>query len=377
MKPLHEKCQKDSRILRWDHKTSLSKHSPENYGKKITDENPYLELDIEKFDLYSELYPVEELLEVMNDDIRFLKNVEIENLQNCTGKKLPYLPRITKDILRMKLEERKIRKPRVNADRTKSLNELKEEIIAFAKQRNVVCGFTLLDRRYIADGKDERFPYKTILMLGMEMDKEQVLEIPNPGWKTRENHSYYIYEKLGKVTHEIADFIRQSGYACMTRVSIDGALKYPPHAVNAGMGNYGTHGLVLTKQFGSRIRFSAINIDADIPIDSPKDINIEEFCKRCRLCQKVCPEESIPKEAAEWRGAIKRKANSKKCINSFKERSMCSYCLKVCPISTFGYEVCMDTIPKYYHYNTMENVVDKNMLSYYYANYSKKDTESD
>jgi len=192
MKSLHEKSPKDSRILRWDHKTSLAKLSPENPGKLITDENPYIEIDVEKFDLYSELYPVEEMLEVMSDEIRFLKNVSIENLQNCTGKKLPYMPGIAKDILRMKAEERGLLKPKVNKVKTEDLDALKKEIIDFAKKKNVICGFTLLDRRYIADGKDDRFPYDTVLMLGMEMDKEQVMEIPHPGKETRENHSYYI-----------------------------------------------------------------------------------------------------------------------------------------------------------------------------------------
>jgi epoxyqueuosine reductase QueG len=354
----------DTRLIRWsfkEHKGSLFKrYSPNNPGKQITDTNPYIEIDPEKFEYYTELAPLTKFVRGMY--ARIYINKLIKNMFDSEyGKGLTkifrkkYRPRIAIDIIRQTLEAKGIKKPKVAEEKENDLLLLKRQIIDFAEEQGFLAGFTKIDRRFIADEKDSFFPYDTVIILGRKMEKDQVMEIPHPGYKTRKLYIYETYKEAGKRVHRVADFIRSKGYQCLARVPIDGMLKVGPHAVNAGMGQFTTNGLVITQEYGTSIRFCAINIDADIPIDHPRDLNADEFCARCRLCQKCCPAEAIPKEAFEWRGGMKRKVHDKKCLSSLfsPDNPLCGVCLKVCPYNNFGYEQCMENIPQYYRYNTM------------------------
>jgi len=360
----------DTKILRWNFKKGsasiFKKYSPENPGKHITDTNQYIELDPVKFDFCTELSPLPKLIKGMYKQLYINKLIK-KMFDTEYGRGLlkvfrtKYRPRIAIDIIRQTLEAKGIKKPKVAEKKEPDLSVLKQKIIAFAQDQDFLARFTKIDRRFIADEKDEYFPYDTLLLLGRRMEKDQVMEIPHPGYKTRKLYIYETYKEAGKRVHRVADFIRSHGYKCLARVPIDGMVKVGPHAVNAGFGQFTTNGLVVTQELGTSIRFCAISIDADIPIDHPRDLNADEFCSRCRLCQKCCPVTAIPKEAFEWRGGMKRKVHDKKCLSSLfsPDNPLCGICLKVCPYNNFGYDKCMDKIPQYYRYNTMDSILDR------------------
>lgn len=361
----------DNRLIRWNFDVRkgdhlFKRHSPENPGKHITDENPYIEIEPEKLDYYTELFPLTKFVKGM--DAQLYVNKLTKRMYDtkygqglATIFKTKYRPRIAIDLIRMGLEAKGIKKPKIAKKRETDLEKLKKQIIEYAQKKDFIAGFTKLDRRYISNENDKIFPYDTVLILGMKMEKDQVMEIPHPGYKTRKLYIFETYKKAGKRVHHVADFIRSKGYQCLARVPIDGMIKVGLHAVNAGMGQFTTNGLIVTEKYGTLIRFCAINIDAEIPIDSPRDLNADEFCSRCRLCQKCCPAEAIPKEAFEWRGGVKRKVHDKKCLSSLfsPDNPLCGVCLKVCPYNNFGYDNCMGKIPQYYRYNTMDSILDQ------------------
>ncbi len=57
-------------------------------------------------------------------------------------------------------------------------------------------------------------------------------------------------------------------------------------AIAAGMGSFGQHNLVVHPRFGSRVIFTAVITDLDIPPDAPYD---GKPCTECGLCVKSCP----------------------------------------------------------------------------------------
>lgn len=57
-------------------------------------------------------------------------------------------------------------------------------------------------------------------------------------------------------------------------------------AVAAGLGTFGRHNLVVHPRFGSRVVFSAVLTDLDVPSDRPLAVNP---CTDCRLCVERCP----------------------------------------------------------------------------------------
>ena len=310
---------------------------PPNSGKAITDNLPTVQIDPEALDMFSEIDPLEELISMMRRKIVFGIKVELPKWGR-RGKLIEYgWAGVIFGLLRMDIGQF-FTKRLVSRMRENDLVKLKKEIVDYASSLGYICGFTKIDRRFIAQGKDRKFPYDTALVLGMEMDKDLLDEAPSPSDKL---YDFEVYVESGKRVFDVARFVRSRGYRCYVRVPFDGWIKYPPHAINAGLGELGAMGVVVTKQYGPRVRWTMISIDADIEIDKPVDLNMAAYCDDCMLCVKACPADAISEERIWWRGVLKRKNNDTKCFPYFVKYEGCAICLKVCPINRYGYDECM------------------------------------
>lgn len=66
------------------------------------------------------------------------------------------------------------------------------------------------------------------------------------------------------------------------------------HAAKAaGLGVFGRHNLIIHPRFGSRILFSAVLSDLDLPSDPPF---LDELCNDCNLCVEECPAGALDEE---------------------------------------------------------------------------------
>lgn len=349
----------ETSIYRWDNEVSkIYKISPPNTGKTVTDNNPYVNLvDVEEFDIASEVYPYADIPKTWDHGLfsKYFINMHIE----ATGRPDTFLPTIMRDKKRMTEEARGKVVPKVAEQKEENLIKLKEEIREYAKTQGFpAMGVTKLDRRYIAESLDDELPYDTLILLAHEMPLDDFKKIPT------ENSlmAFTSYRDGGENVHKVADFIRSKGHKCLTRVSSDGAIKYAPHAVNAGMGNYSTFGICIFPELGMRTKVTGIIIDAALPIDKPRDWNIEEFCARCRSCQKTCPSGAIPKDEKRFRGALKRQTYHQRCFEYMAMSYECNLCARICPFSVLGYEQSMQALPRYLHYNIYRDEVDAELL---------------
>jgi ferredoxin len=212
---------------------------------------------------------------------------------------------------------------------------LKQDIKAYAASLGfALCGVTLLDRRFVVEGSDAKFPYETVVVLGMEMRKEWLLQAPN--YHLRRYPDYDVYRRAGNAVHRVAHFIRRQGVSCSARVPFNGAAVYPVHAITAGLGELGAFGGVLTPEFGPRQRWCMITVDADLPPDGPADHGLAAFCDNCLLCVKKCPARAIPEKPLWWRGVYKRKVDDLRCWAFFTAWHTCAVCINVCPLHRFG-----------------------------------------
>ena len=327
----------NTRLRRANSRKQIIELRRPNPGKEITDRLPTVRVDPDTLDLYSEVQPVDELIGAMRDKWMLIGKVEIPKWRR-RQKLGEYGWGVAKGILAMDLLQ-SFSQRLVAGKRQEDLAELKEEIREFAAGLGYICGFTRIDRRFISEGRDDKFPYDTALVLGMEMDRGLLDQVPRPGDRL---FDFEIYVKSGKKVFEVARFIRSRGYRCFARIPFDGWVKYPVHAVNAGLGELGANGVVITKEFGPRVRWTMISIDADIEIDGPVDLDMAAYCDACRRCIRACPGKAISEERVWWRGVLKRKINDTKCYPFFLEYEGCGICLKVCPIHRFGYAQCME-----------------------------------
>jgi ferredoxin len=323
----------------WKQTIELRRANP---GREIVGHLPGLKIDQETLDTYSEIDPLPELPGVMVDKLMLVARLELPKWMR-RGKLGDYGWGVGKSLLRMDVRQ-PLFENHVAPKKEPDLGKLKREIKEYAKSVGYgLCGFTRIDRRFIAEGRDDKFPYDTSIVLGMEMDRALLEEVPHPGKRL---FDFEIYVESGKRVFEVARFIRSKGYRCFARVPFDGWVKYPPHAIMAGLGELGAQGVVITKEYGPRQRWTMISVDADLEPDQPADLGMAEYCDACLLCVKACPGDAITPERIWWRGVKKRKNNDTKCFPYFRKYEGCGICLKVCPINRHGYEACMDAFRK-------------------------------
>lgn len=317
-------------------------------------------VDIEEFDLASEIYPYY-LTPHTWDKTLFLKYFAPMH-EEVTGDAGSFIPQINRDKQRMIEEAQGKGVPAAAEQKETDLAKLKEEIRVYAKSLGFpAMGVTKLDRRYIAETADPELPYDTLILLPYEMPLEEFKKIPTDSPLS----AFTSYRDGGMNVHKVADFIRSKGYQCLARVSSDGAIKYAPHAVNAGMGNYSNFGICIFPELGTRTKVTGIVIDAELPLDRPRDWNIEEFCARCRSCQKVCPASAIPKDEKRFRGALKRQTHHQRCFEYMVTSYECNLCCRICPFSVLGYDQAMQSLPQYLMYNVHRDEVDYELLRSY------------
>ena len=144
-------------------------------------------------------------------------------------------------------------------------------------------GYAKVPRKYIFQHKTIR--YENAIVLAMEMNKEKLELAPS---KETGVMVHKTYNKLGKVSLRIAKQLKAKGFGVHAGHALMGQVLYPALAVEAGMGWYGKHGMLITPEFGHRVRLTAIFTSIKNLRFSTENPHawIEEFCKNCKLCVK-------------------------------------------------------------------------------------------
>lgn len=94
-------------------------------------------------------------------------------------------------------------------------------------------------------------------------------------------------ERSGFKTHYI---IREWHKARDRRGRGADTLPLKPAAVAAGLGSVGLHTLLVTPDFGPRVRLSGFVTDAPLTADAPFD---QRLCDDCGVCERECPSGAI------------------------------------------------------------------------------------
>ena len=103
--------------------------------------------------------------------------------------------------------------------------------------------------------------------------------------------------------------------------------------MDAGLGELGRHGYLITKELGPRLRLAGVTTDLPLVPDKPVDIGVEDFCSRCEKCADCCPSRSIPSGPPETvNGTLRWKLNGETCHDFWaKVGTDCNICMRVCP----------------------------------------------
>jgi Pyruvate/2-oxoacid:ferredoxin oxidoreductase delta subunit len=200
-------------------------------------------------------------------------------------------------------------------------------------------GFTKYDRRYTYKSKKGWVKYEHAICLALEQDYWQTQTIPS---MQAEFAHFGTYEEEGAYALELAEFIRSLGYGAQIHSPNDNSAAFIPMFVEAGLGQLGANGQLLSPHFGSRSRIMIISTDAEVTYDEPVDYGIHKFCEQCQVCVNRCPGRALVKEKVWWRGAEKHKLMYDRCRPVMATYEGCGVCMLVCPIQRYGMPSVME-----------------------------------
>jgi reductive dehalogenase len=145
------------------------------------------------------------------------------------------------------------------------------------------------------------------------------------------------YSRMANTAFFVAEFLRGLGYRALPAGNEVGLSI--PMAVDAGLGEVGRMGLLMTPKYGPRVRLAKVITDMPLAVDSPIRFGVREFCENCMLCASHCPSGAVTDGPRTWAGrsisnnpgALKWYAEPEKCydFNGFS----CSNCKRVCPFN--------------------------------------------
>jgi epoxyqueuosine reductase len=180
---------------------------------------------------------------------------------------------------------------------------------------------------------------KTVIVIGLPVHLPIVETAPSI-------HYHELYRTVNTLldirAYEISNFLTQNGYPSINLPrdgygDIEVLLKKPlaffsnKHAAYlAGLGSFGENNVLLTKEYGPRVRFTSIFTSAEIKGDP---IYIDDLCIHCKRCESYCPVNAIETMDGNTIKPIDKISCATRSKKLRKEyRSPCGICIKVCPI---------------------------------------------
>jgi len=211
-----------------------------------------------------------------------------------------------------------------------------------------LVGVCELDRRWLYSHRQnvlekreetEEIPdeYKYAISLAFEMDYELLQLSPT---HTGAAGPTSAYGRMALTTGSLAQFIRYLGYKAIP-MGNDTAPSIPI-AIDAGLGELSRIGILITREYGPRVRLSKIFTDLPLVPDPPIEFGVWDFCMKCQKCARFCPAQAImygePTDQAlsiSNRGGLLRwPVDAEKCFSWFvKTDGVCSNCIRVCPFN--------------------------------------------
>ncbi len=141
------------------------------------------------------------------------------------------------------------------------------------------------------------------------------------------------YTALDIIAIRLAGYIRALGYQARAHVLTNYQVMCVPVAVEAGMGQLGRHGLLMTRELGSNLKLAVVTTDLPLAHDTPVDNGSDEFCRDCKICAETCPSGAISfGDKKVIRGVEKWAINAQACYKVWQETGTdCGICLASCP----------------------------------------------
>lgn len=205
-----------------------------------------------------------------------------------------------------------------------------------------LVGVTKMDKKWVYTHDRQGNPItvpdhvNNVVVMAIEMDPIAIGTTPA---LTASAAVGIVYSKMAFLIACLGEFIRDLGYDAI-QTGNDTALSIPL-ALDAGLGELGRHGLLITPEYGSRARICKVFTDLPLVCDHPIEFGVQEMCRACRQCAEACEVEAIsfqdeptfePVCKSNNPGVLKWPVDAEKCYSFWCDNGGdCSTCIAVCP----------------------------------------------
>lgn len=167
----------------------------------------------------------------------------------------------------------------------------------------------------------------------VEMDHRRISQAPAAPVVEESARQYVEGAKIALI---LASWIRRLGYPA--RAHIDGNYRViaPLVARDAGLGEIGRMGILMTPRLGPRVRLGVVTTDLPLLVDDPGDsVSVIDFCEICRKCAANCPVAAIPfDQRTPVDDGLRWAIDSETCFRYWSVIGTdCATCVRVCPYS--------------------------------------------
>lgn len=184
---------------------------------------------------------------------------------------------------------------------------------------------------------------QSVIVLGVSVPRGAFETLPK-GRGEYTNTLMAATATLRIIAFKLAQFIEKEGYMATIapsegseygywyadRETLKADLSFKYAAYQAGIGNFGMNHLLLTKDFGPKVRMTAILTDAPLDAEEKTELPfINDACSKCMKCIEICPVDALTAE-----GIIHREKCAEYMFNVLGGLR-CGLCIKVCPLNQF------------------------------------------
>lgn len=196
-------------------------------------------------------------------------------------------------------------------------------------------GFTKVNRDRIFVDRGIFYEYAIVISIQMPKDKIAIA----PSFETM-SMIEDTYAQTGEVVNKISSYLRERDFGAQAGPGLGGMTNYPYLARDAGLGEFGRSGLLITPYSGPSHRLAVVYTNiTNLPIAKEnRHTWVREFCQVCGICIKKCPGTAIYSQPRSVKEQYVTHIQYDKCMTYFNDHYGCSVCIKVCPFTKSGYD---------------------------------------
>ena len=182
-------------------------------------------------------------------------------------------------------------------------------------------------------GQPVELDHQWALVFTVEMNKDSLDHAPAAPVVMESSQQYLA---AGVIAVQLASLIRRLGWRARAHIDGNYLLCCPLVARDAGLGEIGRMGLLMTPTLGPRVRLAVVTCDLPLVADPRRaDPTVADFCDLCEKCADICPSGAVPRGRRDDVDGLRRwQIDQAACFGFWCETGTdCARCIQGCPFS--------------------------------------------